>query len=133
MPAHPTPPPAVRLAVGVAVMQAAGLLAYGGSIVLSEQGEPTTGISGSGADLAPGVLVALYGVFAALVLLVARAYGRGARAAFTPFLLVQAFAVVVAQPLLSAASTRALGGLVLASAVAGGVAALSGPARRNLR
>lgn len=132
MPAHPNPPTAVRLAVGVAVMQAVGLVAYGGSIVISEQGQPTEGISGSGADLAPGVLVGLYLVFAALVLLVARAYGRGARTAFTPFLLVQAFAVVVAQPLLSAGSTRALGILVLVTALLGAGAALSGPARRYL-
>jgi len=79
------------------------------------------------------VLVALYAVFAALVLLIARAYRRGARAAVTPMLLVQAFAVVVAQPLLSADGTRALGLLVLFTAVAGAGLALSRPARGFFR
>lgn len=115
----------MRLVAGLAVMQAAGLIAYGISIVVSEWRQPTSGITGSGADLAPSVLVGLYLVFATLVLVIARAYRRGARSAVTPLLLVQAFAVVVAQPLLAAVGTRALGLLVLLSALAGAALALS--------
>lgn len=130
---HVVPPVQVRWAAGVAVTQAAGLIAYGISIIVSEQGQSTSGIAGSGADLAPGVLVGLYLVFAALVLVIARAYRRGSRAAVTPLLLVQAFAVVVAQPLLAAAGTRGLGLLVLLTALVGAALALSRPARGYFR
>lgn len=118
-------PRPILMAGAVGVIEALSLVAYGLSIVVYESVGETTGITGSGADLAPAVLIGIFAVFAALVLLVTWLLYSGRRAARTPFILAQAFAVVVAQPLVSAASTRVLGALVLALAVLGIAAALA--------
>lgn len=128
---EPTPRPrSITAAVAIGALEALGLTAYGVSIIAFERGSTTTGISGSGADLAPAVLIALFIVFAGLVLLVTGMVRGGRRAARTPFLLVQAFALVIAQPLLSASDTRILGVLIALGAVAG-VASLVMPSARE--
>ena len=109
------------------------MVAYAVSILRFESGGSTTGIAGSGADLAPGVLVTIYLGFAALVLFVAWHIGRGSRRAFTPYLLAQAFGVVVAQPLLQASSTRGIGAIVLVIAIVGLAAILAPGSRQALR
>lgn len=98
---------------------------YALSIVVFESRDETTGISGAGADLAPAVLIGLFVVFAALVLLVTWLLVRGRRAARTPFVLTQAFSVVVAQPLISASATRSAGVAVLVLAVLATISALT--------
>ena len=126
-------PRPILAAVAVGLIEAIALVLYGLSIVVYEQGGETTGISGSGADLAPVILIALFIVFAALVLLVTWMLSRGRRAARTPFLMVQAFAVVVAQPLVAEPSTRVLGGLVLLAVVVGAVTPFTSSAREFLK
>jgi len=128
--ARPRP---ILTAGAVGLIEAVCLVLYGLSIVLYEQGGPTTGISGSGADLAPTVLIGLFVVFATLVLLVTWLLVGGRRSARTPFLLTQAFALVVAQPLISEASTRLLGAAVLAAAALAAGAALTRSASEYLR
>lgn len=107
----------LRIAGVVGYVEAMALIAYAISILAFEQGGATSGISGAGADLAPGVLVALYLAFAVIVFVVTTGLLRASRRAFTPYLLVQAFGLVVAQPLLGAASTR-LAGVVLVAVAA---------------
>jgi hypothetical protein len=110
-------PRPVTIAGGIGVIEAICLVLYGISIVAFEQTSQTSGISGSGADLAPAILVALFAVFAALVLLVTWMLSRGRRAARTPFVMVQAFAIVVGQPLAAATSTRTTGIALIALAL----------------
>ena len=126
-------PATVRAAAAIAVLEAAGIVAYAVSILRFESDGSTSGIAGSGADLAPGVLVTIYLGFAALVLFVAWRILSGSRRAFTPYLLTQAFGVVVAQPLLQADSTRGIGVAVLVVALAGLAAILARPSRAALR
>jgi len=126
-------PRPILIAGAVGVIEALALVLYGVSIVLSERGAATSGISGSGADLAPGVLVGLFLAFAALVVLVTWLLLQGRRAARTPFAMAQAFAVVIAQPLLSAGSTRAAGILLVAVAAVGLAALFTSSAREYLR
>jgi hypothetical protein len=123
VPASPSLPTALRIAVAIGYLEALAVAAYGASIALFERGGSTSGISGSGADLAPTVLVAVYVGFATLVLLVVLMLRRGRRSALTAFLLVQAFGLVVAQPLLQEGSTRAVGALVVVVAL-GAIAAI---------
>lgn len=133
VPVQEARPRVITVAGAVGAVQAAALIAYAGSILVFERGGATEGIAGTGANLQPVVLVALFLVFAALVLIATAMLARGRRAARTPFIMVQAFAVVVAQPLLDETSTRVLGLFVLASAVLGVVMALLRPAREFLR
>lgn len=109
-------PRPILMAGAVGLIEALSLLLYGLSIVVYESRGSTSGIAGSGADLAPAVLIGLFVVFGALVLFVTWLLLQGRRVARTPYLLAQAFAAVVAQALLSATSTRALGVVVLALA-----------------
>lgn len=126
-------PRSITAAVVVGLIEALALVLYGISIVVYEQGGDTTGISGSGADLAPVVLIGLFLVFAALVLLVTWLLSKGRRAARTPFLMVQAFAIVVAQPLIAEPSTRVLGGLVLLAVAVGIATPFTATAREFLK
>ncbi len=133
MPAFTSLPTALRIAVGIGLLEALAVLGYGVSIAAFERGGSTQGISGSGADLAPAVLVAVYVGFAGLVLLVDLLLLRGRHSALTAFLLVQAFGLVVAQPLLQEASTRAIGVLLVLAALAALGAILTKSARGALR
>ena len=126
------PPATLRGAVAVGVLELLGIVGYALSIALFERGGATSGIAGSGADLAPGVLVAIYLGFAVLVALVVRSVGRGSRRALTPYLLAQAFGVVIAQPLLQATPTRFVGLLVLVVSLAGIGLVLAPATRRSL-
>ena len=125
-------PASLRGAVAIGLLEVLGIVGYALSIAIFERGGSTSGIAGSGADLAPGVLVVIYLGFAVLVALVVRSVGRGSRRALTPYLLAQAFGVVVAQPLLQAAPTRLVGLLVLIVALAGIGLVLAPSSRRSL-
>lgn len=112
-------PIALRAAAGIGALEAAGLAGYGISILAFERDHATSGISGSGTSLAPLVLVVLYWVFAGLIAFVAwqlLALRSGAR---TPYYVTQAFALVVAQPLIAETGTRFLGLLVAVVGIAG--------------
>lgn len=99
--------PVTQMVTVVGYLEALSLFGYGASIALFERSGVTNGMTGS--SLAPVVLTALYAIFAGIAVLVTRMLTSGRRAAFTPFLLMQAFAFVVAQSLIGAHSTRAAG------------------------
>ena len=114
--------PITRLINVVGYLEAVSLVGYGASIALFERSGATDGMTGS--SLAPVVLTALYAIFAGIAVLVTRMLASGRRAAFTPFLLMQAFAFVVAQSLLGAQSTRAAGAMLVAVGALGISAAI---------
>lgn len=121
MPPAAPRPASMQIAGVVGVLEGLGLLGYALTIAAIERSQPTAGIRGS--DLAPGVLVGLYVAFALLILTVTRALTRGSRRAWTPYLLAQAFALVVAQALFAYQSTWAIGGVVVGLAAVGSVCA----------
>lgn len=124
-------PRPIMIAGAIGLIEALALALYGLSIVAFERSGETSGISGSGADLAPGVLVGLFLAFAAIVLLVTRLLVQGRPVARTPFAMTQAFALVIAQPLVTATGTRVFGILIIALAIAALVALFA--ARELLR
>jgi hypothetical protein len=122
-------PRAVRIAALIGAAQGIALATYALALVSFEARSTTTGIKGS--DLAPGVLVALYLVFALLVFGVTYWFATGRAAARTPFLLIQAFGLVVAQPLFSGDGSKPVAaGIVIASLVALGCALAPSSRRR---
>ena len=131
VPAFVTLPPTLRLAAAIGFVETVALLTYGLSIAAFEQDGSTAGVTGS--DLAPIVLIGLYAVFAAIVFAVTFGLLQRRMRSFTPFLLVQAFGVVVAQPLVTGAGTRALGVVVAALAVAAAGSLLAPASREALR
>ncbi|MEY4347864.1 MAG: hypothetical protein RIS43_283, partial [Actinomycetota bacterium] len=95
----------------------------------------TTGSHGaSGSDVSPWFLVLVYLGFAALIGLNARGLWRGNGSARTPYLVTQAFAVVVAQTLLSGANNaEVIGGWALiVIAVTGAISILRPSASQGL-
>ena len=129
MPAFIALPRPLRAAGALGYLQAVGLTAYAISIAAFEQGGTTAGVTGT--DLAPVVLVALYLAFAAIAFGVSTGLVQCRRRAFTPYLLLQAFGLVVAQPLLAEPGTRVLGVLLVAVALTAGATAVA--ARGALR
>ena len=126
-------PRVLTIAVGIGVVEAIALTLYGISIAIFERTSETSGISGSGADLAPTILISLLAVFAGLVLLVTWMLAAGRRAARTPFVMVQAFAIVVGQPLTAAAPTRMAGIVVMTAALLAIGVQFSSSAKEYLR
>ncbi len=133
MPAFASLPKSLRIAGVVGYLEAATVAGYGISISAFEATGSTSGIAGSGANLAPGVLTALYAAFAALMFAVTTLLVRARRAGLTAFLLVQAFGLVVAQPLLQADDTRFIGVAVVVAAVIAAGSALTRASREVLR
>lgn len=124
-------PASLKIAGFIGVAQTVALAAYALSIVGFELGGATSGIHGS--DLAPGVLVALYFVFAALIAIATYALVQRKRSALTPFLLIQAFGVVIAEPLLSGSGTALIGVVIVAVSVVAAVACILPPSRAVLQ
>lgn len=123
----------MKTVLAVAAIEFLGLLSYGISIAYSAITNGSSGATGS--DVSPWVLTASYLLFAALVGAMLRALLRGSKAARTPFLLAQAFAIVVAEPLLSGgeAFERVLGWLLVGLAAVGAISILSRQGRQTLR
>jgi hypothetical protein len=109
-------PRVLTIAVGIGAVEAIALTLYGVSIAIFEQTSETSGISGSGA-----------------VLLVTWMLAGGRRAARTPFVMVQAFAIVVGQPLAAAAPTRIAGIVVMTAALLAIGVQFSSSAKEYLR
>ena len=131
VPALVSLPVPLKIAGGIGVVQAIALAAYGLSIIGFELGGSTSGMQGS--ELAPGVLAVLYFVFAALIAFVTYALMQRKAGARTPFLLIQAFGVVVAQPLLAGSSTMLIGVALITISVAAAAATLLPQSRRALQ
>ena len=98
----------------VGASEALMLLGYGASIIVFEVVSTTSGISGT-TDLAGPVLAGLLMVFGALVGTVSWAAWNRRSSARTPYVVAQAFALVVGWTLASGdgAATRALGAALL--------------------
>ena len=98
----------------VGASEALGLLGYGASIVVFEVVSTTSGISGT-TDLAGPVLAGLLVVFGALVGTVSWGAWNRRSSARTPYVVAQAFALVVGWTLASGdgAIPRALGAVLL--------------------
>lgn len=131
VPAIGSQPVTVRVAALIGAAQAVGLASYALALVSFEATSSTAGMQGS--SLAPGVLVTVYLVFAGVVAAVGYWLATGHAAARTPFLLIQGFGLVIAQPLFVGDGTMSIAiAIVLAVAVAIGCV-LSSSARSALR
>ena len=123
---------ALKFSLAIALVETVGVTAYAVSIVLSYVQNGSSGTTGS--DVSPWFLFIVYLGFAALIALVARGLWRGSGAARTPYLVTQAFAIVVAQPLISGAEVfeRVLGWALVAIALAGSISILRPSASQGL-
>lgn len=109
-----------RVVLAIGAVEAVALAGYGTLLLVASFTEGTAGAVGS--DVSPTVLFISYWVFAVLIAWIVRGVARGSARARTPYLLTQAFGLVVAQTLLAGgeAFERVLGALlVVAAAVAG--------------
>lgn len=95
------------VALSIGGFQALGLFGYAISILISSNVSGTSGTSGS--DVSPNVLVIIYLSFSVLIGLVLRGLVRRNGSARTPFLLAQGFSFVVAQALISGATSFEVG------------------------
>lgn len=120
------------LALAVAAWEVVALVGYAISIVVLHAVQGTEGATGS--DVSPWVLVATYLAFAGLIGAVLLALWRGSGGARTPYLLTQAFALVVAQALVNGGETGEVvaGWAMVALAVAGAAGILTPAASRGL-
>ena len=118
----------------VGVLETAALLVYAASIVGFEFVGETSGIVASDASLAVPVLVAVLVVFGVLDRGHHAGLWRGRAIARTPFVVVQAFAVVAAWPVATGGPTweRVLGLVLVVAAVVAGLAAMSPSASEAL-
>ena len=131
MPALKALPWTLKLAGAIGVVQTIALAAYAVMIIGFEMSSSTSGIQGS--DLAPSILIAMYLLFAALLAFVTFALVDGRSAARTPFLLAQAFGVVIAQTLWAGDGLQAIAVAIGASALTAGVLCILPVSRAALR
>ena len=124
-------PMTLRLAGVLGALEAIGFGAYALSIIGFELTSSTSGIQGS--DLAPSVLVGLFLVFAALIATVTFFLMSARVGARTPFLLIQAFGIVIAETLYAGDGTRALAIAIGVASVMAGVLVLTPSARQALQ
>lgn len=122
----------MKIALAVGVIEVFAIVAYAISIGVLHLQQGTSGAVGS--DVSPWFLITTYLGFAALILLVIWKLNSGSGGARTPYLVTQAFALVVAEALFNGAETaEVIGGWVLvALALVGAVAILNPAASRNL-
>lgn len=122
----------LKIALAVGVIEVFAVVAYAISIGVLHLQQGTSGAVGS--DVSPWFLITTYMGFAALILLVIWKLNSGSGGARTPYLVTQAFALVVAEALFNGAETaEVIGGWVLvALALVGAVAILNPAASRNL-
>ena len=109
----------------IGTFEMAGLIGYALSILFASSINGTTGTTGS--DVSPTVLVIIYFMFAGLIGLILRGLNRRNGSARTPFLVLQGFAFVVAQALISGSETFevALGWFLVLVGLVGAYAIMS--------
>ena len=124
--------PVLLAAIVIAAFECVALVVYSVLIGISYVTNGTTGVTGS--DVAPWSLIAVFIGFAALIALIVRGLLRGNGSARTPFLVTQAFAIVVGQTLISGSEDfEKVGGWVLViMAVVGAVLIMNPRAARGL-
>jgi hypothetical protein len=121
----------LRLAAVIGALEAIGFGAYALSIIGFELTSSTSGIQGS--DLAPSVLIGLFLVFSALIAAVTFFLMSARVGARTPYLLTQAFGIVIAETLFEGDGTRLIAVAIGAVSIAGAVLVLTPSAREALR
>ena len=121
----------LRLAGVIGALEAIGFGAYALSIIGFELTSSTSGIQGS--DLAPSVLIGLFIVFSVLIAIVTFFLMSARLGARTPFLLIQAFGIVIAQTLFTGDGTRELAIVIGVASFAGIVLVLTPSARQALQ
>jgi hypothetical protein len=122
----------LRIAIAIAAIECVAVATYAVSILVVSRSTASQGTSGS--DVSPWVLVAIYVIFAGLIAINIRGLIRGNGSARTPYLVIQAFAVVVAQALVSGSETFeiAAGWTLISLAVAGAISILRPSASTGL-
>lgn len=131
MPAYISLPITLRLAGVIGALESIGFGAYALSIIGFELTSTTSGIQGS--DLAPSVLIALFIIFSVLIAAITYFLMSARVAARTPYLLTQAFGIVIAQLLITGDGTFWLAIAIGAMSVGGAVLVLTPSARQALQ
>lgn len=131
MPAFVSLPLTLRLAGVIGALEAIGFGAYALSIIGFELTSSTSGIQGS--DLAPSILIGLFIVFSALIAVVTFFLLSARASARTPYLLIQAFGIVIAETLYAGDGTRLIAVVIGAASLVGAVLVLTPSARAALR
>jgi len=122
----------LTVALAIGLIEVGGLLGYGIAIVVSYYAFGSTGVTGSGS--APWILLVMFAGFAAAIFQIVRVLWHGNASARTPYLLAQAFALVISQTLLNGAETveRVIGWALIGMALVATGAILSPQASRGL-
>jgi hypothetical protein len=124
--------PVLLIAMAIASLQALGLVIYSLTIGINFVAEGTSGVSGT--DVSPWSLIGVFLAFAALIGLIIRGLWRGNGSARTPYLVTQAFGIVVGQTLVSGSETfEDIGGWALiAISIVGAIMIMHPTAARGL-
>lgn len=124
--------PVLLVAMAIAAIQGLGLIVYSLTIGVLYVANGTSGISGS--DVAPWSLIGVFVAFAALIGMIIRGLWRGNGSSRTPYLVTQAFGIVVGQTLISGSEDfETVGGWILiAISVLGAIMIMHPTAARGL-
>jgi hypothetical protein len=123
---------ALKISILVGLLQAAAIITYAISIGVLHLVQGTQGTTGS--DVSPWFLIVTYFGFAALILWVVMKLNRGSGGARTPYLITQAFGLVIAQALVYGSETAEVIGawVLIALSITGAIAILTPAASKNL-
>lgn len=122
----------LKIALAIGLFELVSIIAYAASIGILHLQQGTSGAVGS--DVSPWFLIFTYIGFAVLIGLVVWKLSAGNGSARTPYLLTQAFALVIAQALISGAEAFEVfaGWTLVVLGIAGAVAILTPAASKNL-
>lgn len=117
------------MVVAIATVEGMLLLGYGGAIVISSLSDSSRGIVG--ATSSPYALLFVYVLIALVMMIIARGLWSGNTSARSAYVLSQGFSIVIAQTLFAGSEEweRVLALVLVAAAIASGVALLSKPVR----
>ena len=109
----------LKTVLAIGVVESLALAVYGIAILANSLTSGTAGATGS--EVSPWILFGAYLAFAGLIAVIVLSLSRGAKGARTPYLLTQAFAIVVAQTLVAGGEMfeRVAGWGLIAIALAG--------------
>ena len=124
--------PVLLVAMAIAAVEGLGLVIYSLTIGINFVAEGTSGVSGT--DVSPWSLIGVFLAFSALIGLIIRGLWRGNGSARTPYLVTQAFGIVVGQTLVSGSETfEDIGGWILiAISIVGAIMIMHPTAARGL-
>lgn len=122
----------LKIALGIGVFELVAIVVYAVSIGILHLQQGTSGAVGS--DVSPWFLIATYFGFAGLIGLILLKLNAGSGSARTPYLLTQAFGLVIAQALINGSETFEViaAWALIVLGIAGAAAILMPAASRNL-